>query len=167
MTINECIKFLENNGYVILSKADFYQRSLINEMAVDRKFIQNKADAEFKNIIENWCLLKYVSLTNDKMELRNHWRKELNAALRNVNKYKLNNGNNRDVVYKAIYQCYIEFAEYDKLDLTYEIYYKFKEEQIETDLSELEILFKDELLNIIHLMAYGTDEEIFNYVEQV
>lgn len=162
MNINECIKFLEENGYVILSKAD-----LINEMAVDRKFIQNKADAEFRNIIENWCLLKYVSLTNDKMELRNHWRKELNAALRNVSRYKLNNGNNRDVVYKAIYQSYIEFAEYDKSDLTYEFYYKFIEEQIETDLGKLEILFKDELLNIIHIMAYGTDEEIFNYVEQV
>lgn len=39
-------------------------------MTVDRQFIKNKAEFEFNNILENWCLLKYISLTTKKLNFK-------------------------------------------------------------------------------------------------
>lgn len=167
MNITESIKFLEEQGYVVISKAD-YQRQLINEMAVDRQFIKNKAESEFNNILENWCLLKYISLTTKKIELQNHWRSELITAIRNVWKYKLNNGNNRDTIKKAIENEYYDTAEYPTLDLSWQIKSKFDEENIiNADLKNISELFKDELQNIIELIAYGSEKSIYEYVQNI
>ena len=167
MNIKECIKFLEAKGYIVISKAD-YQRQLINEMAVDRQFIKNKAESEFNNILENWCLLKYISLTTKKIELQNHWRSELITAIRNVWKYKLNNGNNRDTIKKAIENEYYDIAEYPTLDLSWQIKSKFDEENIiDADLKKISELFKNELQNIIELIAYGSEKSIYEYVQNV
>lgn len=167
MTIKESIKFLEEQGYVVISKVD-YQRQLINEMTVDRQFIKNKAEFEFNNILENWCLLKYISLTTKKIELQNHWRSELITAIRNVWKYKLNNGNNRDIIKKAIENEYYDIAEYPTLDLSWQIKSKFDEENIiDADLKSISELFKDELQNIIELIAYGSEKSIYEYVQNV
>lgn len=135
---------------------------------IDRKFLQSKAESEFNNILENWCLLKYISLTGNKKELQSHWQKELFAAFRNISKYKLTNGNNRDIVYKAIYQIYIEMAEYNTLDLSYDIVYKFKIEKIEDiDLKELTTLFQKDLLTIIDLLAYKNEQDLIDYIQKI
>lgn len=164
MNIAEAKELLEQNGYHV-EKLSEYKKELLNEMAVDRKFIQNKAEAEFYNILTNWCLLKYISDTGEKQQLQKHWQAELSAAIRYVWKYRLTKGNDRSIVYAAIKQQYIDFAEYDQLNLADEIEMKFIEEQIEdADLAGLANAFKEQLERIMQLIAFGTSEEIKKFV---
>lgn len=59
------------------------------EMAMDRAEMKNKIDALLPQIIENWCLVKYCHLTNNKQDLVNHWSHELYVHILRVARFEL------------------------------------------------------------------------------
>lgn len=141
--------------------------SYLMEMAYDRKEIQMEFKHQFNNILTNWCLLKYISLTDDKKELRNHWKMELFNAIESVQSMSLTKGNNRKTVQKALLEFYYTKAEYDKKNLAPIVELKFEIENIAFDVFELCEQFKEEIFNIIHLIAFDDVNKIKSYVNGI
>lgn len=79
------------------------QKYLITEMVHTLKEYKEKTDNLIPQIVENWCLVRYCTLSDDKQELKDHWRKELIAHLTNVAQMKLKNGNSPTVKQNALY----------------------------------------------------------------
>ena len=57
------------------------ENNYLVEMAYDRKKFKDLIDDLSDQILENWCLIRYVSVSKDKKELRSHWEDELSAHL--------------------------------------------------------------------------------------
>ena len=55
--------------------------TILMEYAYKRKEYERDASARMQQILENWCLIHYVSLTGDKEVLKNHWKSELDTLI--------------------------------------------------------------------------------------
>lgn len=61
------------------------ENTYIVEMAYDRKKFKDLIDNLSNQLVENWFLIRYCTITNDKNELKNHWKQELRAHISNIN----------------------------------------------------------------------------------
>ena len=79
--------------HMTMSDAEQYKSSLQTEMAYERKMFKALLTNLSQQIIQNWCLVRYSTITGDKQEYVSHWRNELIAYLSNAasNKIKGNN----------------------------------------------------------------------------
>lgn len=161
MTIKIAKKLLEHAGYnVIIDDED-----ILTEMAFDKRDIQFEFKNQLSQIYQNWCLLYYVKQTKDKMELANHWSEELLTALLNVSSMKLINGNKRKKVYDALKEMFYVKLEYGNADLNMKcrLTKKFENEKIVYDLNELQEAFKNNINQLMTLIAYSNDTDIERY----
>lgn len=119
---------------------DCISDTYIVEMAINRSKYQDKLSLYKRQIIENWCLMRYCTLTNSKLELRAHWGTELKSYLNDLFYIDLKDDKSRYVKYKATRQQYIE---YDELDVNVDyIYNLIKDKFRKEGLSDKTIIYQ-------------------------
>jgi hypothetical protein len=52
-------------------------KTLLMEYAFARKELGDRILSLTRPIFSHWCLIKYVTLTGDRQQLKNHWKGEL------------------------------------------------------------------------------------------
>lgn len=149
--IEKAIELLESNGYRVL-----------NEMAYDKQKIQDTFFNYLDNIIQNYCLISYVSRTNENVHLKNHWKVELRALLLKLNKMNIRSGSKL----KALTEEFNK-TEYDINDIVDIIETKFELENIKTDLNVLANDFLKNVSNMIKIISDGTKEEIISFIDKI
>lgn len=151
MNIDETIDFLEAKGYRVL-----------NEMAYDRKKIQDTFFNYLNNIIQNYALIKYVNETGEKRDLLNHWKIELRAYLLQLNKMKMKSGNKEH----AIQEEYAK-TEYSLNDIVDIIEMKFELENINADLVHLADCFRKDIEKLVHVISNGTKDDVISFINEI
>ena len=142
----------------------------IFEMAYDRKELKKRVEGILKQIIENWCLVRYCTLYDKDNINKNHWRKELQTHLFNIFEMNIKGGN-----YSSKYNLISEIV-FDKREITTSnkvsliIRNKFRNEgiAIKNEISE-ECL--ENLKVIIELISNKETPEnsdnLFDYIENL
>ncbi|MBO6272460.1 hypothetical protein J6O48_06745 [bacterium] len=139
-------KFIE---YIIKT----FSETKLFEMAYDRKEFKKLIENLAYQIYENWCLIRYCSITNTKEELKIHWKSELRAYLRKICRaeFKLN----RTTAIKEVLMNLLELNNNYNNHLIDDIAYKFETEQIDL-IKETDII--EEIIN--DWQSYGLDDII-------
>ena len=164
MTEKEFKTFLLECVYNVLSE------TYLLEYLVKRKnFVELCRDLSHQ-IIENWCLVHYVTLTSDKAELKEHWKDELHAYLQRLNKLGIKN-NDVNTRFKAAKEGFKQYDLYDSVDNIISLVdYKFKKENI-NDINIIKQVcvdcFKslDEIVDVI--ASYGDNKKMNTYIENI
>lgn len=122
------------------------------EYALKRKeFLQNVRDIVFQ-LIENWCLIHYCTLTSSKNELKEHWKTEFFGHMSKIIRTKIKDADNL-VRLKAIKEAFNDMDLYESSDLIFNfVSYKFIEENIE--LNEIVHKVCEDCFNSINDIAY-------------
>lgn len=96
--------------------ADKACENTLFEMASNRSEFLDKLDNLHEQIIENWCLIRYCIVFDNKNINKNHWRKELSAHLYNIvlHRYDVNRIN-------AIKEVYLRKLRLDNSNVIYNI----------------------------------------------
>ena len=63
--------------YINEKLMDLIENTKIFEMAISRSKYTDRLYNMVNQIIENWCLIRYCTLTNSNLDLRAHWCSEL------------------------------------------------------------------------------------------
>lgn len=145
---------------------------MLMEYAIPRdKFIEN-AFAKSDQIIENWCLVHFCSITKTNVNnCYNHWKSELSTAMDNVWRKTIKNHKDYDTRYKAIVEA---FEWNDLFEGSERIIVltknKFKKEDIDIKSTEYVQTCNDcfnAIKDMIDIMAdYGNDR-IEDYVNSI
>ena len=125
------------------------------EMAYSRQNYLHQIMSLNKQIVENWCLIKYCNLYDEENYNRLHWSKELIAHIKKgLDKLKTTE-------YGFIYQ-----AELDNEDIVYKMLYrKWKDENLPEYARKIVAKkFTEELSKLCMLIANSSAEDIENYV---
>ena len=110
------------------------QRYLITEMTYSLKAFKNCADNIIPQIVENWCLVRYCTLSGDKQNLKNHWMKELAAHMNNIRQMKLKTSNNKNTKANALFSLWNRRdIDTDEGTIHSHIAFKFQKENIPTE----------------------------------
>ena len=147
------------------------QNYLITEIAYTLKDYKEKTDNLIPQIVENWCLIRYVSLTGDKIEYKEHWKNELRSYLNNVRQMKLKNGNSILFKQNALYFLWNRRdLDSDENVISSHIYLKFKQEKLPLKgkiFAQIVEDFKNETKNIINILLSDSPVKIYQYVETI
>ena len=142
----------------------------LNEMAYDRKDFRQIISNLDDQIVINWCLTKYGSLTGNPN--RNHWASELEAYLKKIARIKVKKDNQRCAIKKqvltAAFICQNEFN--DPTTVRLAIITKFEEEQIDINDSNVNKtigLFTNEIRYLIEIMASNSGQIIERYCKTI
>ena len=146
-----------------------YVARLLTEMAYPRQEFKRKADELTTQITQNWCLINYAKLTNNRQEVVEHWKNELSAHITNVAKMKIKKNNSFSMRVNALNEVWVDESEigrdYETVNMT--IFFKFREEQIPTD-DEVYQQVISNLMNevpiLINIMAQGDLCAIQTYI---
>lgn len=135
----------------------------IFEMAYSREKYMDLAHSLTRQIVENWCLVKYCNMHDEENYNRLHWSKELIAHLGNLQQHrKLKGGMNPDRALKIVW---LDREDLDDVNtVTTIIEMKFDIENINADLNELANEFVKHLNKIIYLASKGSYSELKKYV---
>lgn len=146
------------------------QLSLIMEYALPRsKFIDNAFNLS-QQIIENWCLVHYCTITN-RTDTKKHWKDELFAHMDNVSKNTIKKNNSFENRKKA----FIEAFDYNDLFTSPErivrlTLRKFMKEEIDTKSEEYTKCVNDcfnSINDIIDALSDGDVHKIGEYIEGI
>lgn len=107
-------------------------KMLLNEMSFNRNIFKDKIGNLTQQLLENWCLIHYVTLTGEMSELQSHWKSELKGHLLSIMRFKIKPKDNPDTRLKAIKEVWAEFEYFDPINVDITIRYKFEEENIAT-----------------------------------
>lgn len=147
------------------------QNYLITEMAYSLKEYKIKADNLIPQIVENWCLIRYCTLTNDKEDIKEHWKKELIAHMLNIGQMKLKNGNSLTSKQKALYFLWNQRdIDSDENIIHLYIALKFEEEGIPIKgkiYSQIINDFKNSTKDIVNALISGSYSNIIKYVNSI
>lgn len=117
--------------YGMKSLYNYIKTRQINEMAQNLSAFKDLVRNLHKQILENWCLVKWCDMYPDELtskRLRNHWVTELKASMLKIVEIKLKSGN-KD---KAIKKEWIELYELnDATEVADNIRDKFNKEGLE------------------------------------
>lgn len=144
------------------------QKYVITEMAMSLKDYKNRVESLMQQILENWCLVRYCTLTNDKQEMKNHWKMELRAHINNIASIKLKNGNSPTAKQNALYSLWNMYDwDTDESCISRRLYVKFEEEEISTNntiFAQIVTDFKNETKNIIKILTSNSNLDVMEYV---
>ena len=144
------------------------QRYSLNEMAMSLKDYKYRIEGILVQIVQNWCLVRYASLSGTHKQLISHWRSELYAHLTNVASLKIKNGNKADVKEKVLYDVINERDfDTDEQSISLVVSGKFFKEKISTNsqyYSETISDFKKNVKNIVNVILSGSEKVIRDYV---
>lgn len=147
------------------------QRYLITEMAYSLKTFKNCADNIIPQIVENWCLVRYCTLSGDKQNLKNHWMKELAAHMNNIRQMKLKTSNNKNTKANALFSLWNRRdIDTDEGTIHSHIAFKFQEENIPTEgdiYAQVIQDFKNATTDIVNVLTEDSPAKILNYVKTI
>lgn len=144
------------------------QRYSLNEMAMSLKDYKRRIEGILVQIVQNWCLVRYASLSGTHKQLISHWRSELYNHLTNIASLKIKNGNKADVKEKVLYDV-INERDFDtnEQSISLVVSGKFFKEKISTNsqyYSETISDFKENIKNIVNVILSGSEKVIRDYV---
>ena len=144
------------------------QEELICEMAISLSDYKALVNNLIEQIAQNWCLIRYVSLSGNKNELKKHWQSELKTHLNNISRRKLKKGDSVQAKEKALYSVWSE-NDFDTnencIDLA--IATKFEIEGIETRgkiYAQVISDFKNATKDIVNIILSESNSKIVEYV---
>lgn len=140
------------------------QRYSLNEMAMSLKDYKRRIEGLLVQIVQNWCLVRYASLSGTHKQLISHWRSELYSHLTNIASLK----NKADVKEKALYDVINERDfDTDEQSISLVVSGKFFKEKISTNnqyYSETISDFKGSIKDIVNIILSGSEKVIRDYV---
>lgn len=146
------------------------QLSVLLEYAIPRsKFVENAYNMS-DQIIENWCLAHYCTITG-RSQLKEHWKGELYVHMNNVSKKVIKANNTYDIRLKAITEGFDWNNLFDGAErINRLICVKFKTEGIDMTTKEYEQCVGDcfnSLQEIIDVMARFDPLSIEEYIGKI
>ena len=144
------------------------QRYSLNEMAMSIKDYKRRIEGLLVHIVQNWCLVRYASLSGTHKQLITHWRSELYAHLTNIASLKIKNGNKADVKEMILYDV-INERDFDtnEQSISLVVSGKFFKEKISTNgkyYSETISNFKENVKDVVNVILSGSEKVIRDYV---
>ena len=147
------------------------QKYVITEMAMSIKDYKERVENLMQQILENWCLIRYSTLTGEKQELKKHWKYELRAHINNIVSIKLKNGNSLSSKQNALYSLWnIYDWDTDESCISRRLYIKFEKEGIPTnDMVFAQIVsdFKNETKTIVKILTSSSNIEVLEYINNI
>lgn len=169
ITEQKLAKIVENVCQKVIREE--LQRYLITEMVYSLKEYKSRVDNLIPQIIENWCLIRYTTLSGDKKELREHWMTELIAHMTNVSQMKLKNCNSKLSKQNALYYLWNQRdIDNDENVIHLHIALKFKKEGIKTSgeiYANVINDFKNNTKDIIKVLLSESHSTIVKYVNNI
>ena len=132
---------------------------------------KDKSDNLIPQIVENWCLIRYSSLSGEYLNLKPHWKSELKSHLNNIRQMKLKTNNSSLTKQNALFNLWSK-RDLDKDENTIysHIYFKFEEEGIPTEgeiFAQVISDFKNDTKKIIYALTSESGETIKYYVNNI
>ena len=143
------------------------QKYVITEMAMSLKDYKQRVENLMPQILENWCLIRYTSLTGKKQELRNHWSKELKAHINNIAAIKVKSGNKTNALYH-LWNMYD--WDTDEQSIARRLITKFEIENLPTTgpiFAQIVSDFKNETTNLVKILTSDFDSEVAEYIKNI
>lgn len=138
---------------------------------VSRKhFILNSYHLLFP-LMEHWCLVRFMKLTNPECETIPHWKNEIGTFMNQISRQHLDGGNKYKTRYKALKEAWnIGNFDVDSNAVYRSIIEKFDKEQIDIGHAEIihacEDFVKDSLI-MIELLAQGNYADMKKYIQSL
>lgn len=147
------------------------QRYVITEMAYPLSTYKEKVENLLPQIVQNWCLIRYSTLSGEKENLKNHWRSELIAHLSNIAQMKLKDGNEATKKQNALFYVWnLKDYDTDENCIHMTIAYKFDEENIAPEgeiYAQVIQDFKNSTKDIIDTIISASYGNIMKYVKSI
>lgn len=147
------------------------QNYLICEMAYSLKEYKEKADNLIPQIVENWCLIRYATLSNSYNDVKNHWKTELKSHMNNIRQMKLKTNNSSLSKQNALFSIWNKRdIDKDEDSIYSHIYFKFEKEKIPLEgeiFAQVIQDFKNETVNIVNVLISDSPQKIVKYVENI
>jgi hypothetical protein len=135
------------------------------------KEYKEKADNLIPQIVENWCLIRYSTLSNEFSNVKSHWKTELKSHMNNIRQMKLKTNNNSSTKQNALYLLWDKRdIDKDEESIYSHIYFKFQKENIPTEgeiFAQVIEDFKNETVNIVNVLISNSPQKIVEYVENI
>ena len=143
-------------------------KSMLIEMSISLSDYKRIIDNLIVQIAQNWCLVRYVTLSGNKVELKKHWQSELNTHMNNIARRKLKKGDNIQSKEKALYSVWNENDfDTDEHCIDMAIVTKFEREDIDVfDKHYAQAItdFKNATRDIVSAILSGSRSTIANYI---
>ena len=147
------------------------QRYIITEMAMSVKDYRKKVEVLLPQVLENWCLIRYSTLTGEMQEVKKLWKYELRAHINNIASIKLKNGNSQLTKRKALYTLWNMYDwDTDENCIAIRLYAKFDEENIPTNgavFSQIVEDFKNETRALVGILTSDSNLEVMEYINNI
>jgi hypothetical protein len=134
----------------------FMAKNVILEMAFNRAAYKERVNALLDQLLQNWCLVKYCSITKNDNINKNHWIGELKGILATIARFNIKGNNSAISRAKALKNVWNDNDfDSDIKCVELAIYNKFKEEKIDiTNIAYKTVLTEcvnnyNEIINII------------------
>lgn len=83
------------------------ERKLLTEMAFPRKDYKQKVASIIPQILENWCLVRYCSITN-RTECKQHWSDELRGYISTASRFSIRGNDSKQARTKVLNEIWNE-----------------------------------------------------------
>lgn len=143
------------------------QKYVITEMAMPLKDYKSRVEFLMQQILENWCLVRYATISGDKTEWKKHWSMELAAHINNVASMKVKNGDKQ----KALYSLWNMYDwDTDESCIARRLITKFEIENLPTAgpiFAQIVSDFKNETTNLVKILTSDFDSEVAEYIKNI
>ena len=163
----------EQLNKIIKENIDRSIKRIISEYAEPRQKFINRIDNLLPQIVINWCLVHYCTITNEDVNrCKNHWRNELRSAIINACGKVLKGNNSIESRKKAINEA-IEYSELlTNPSMAFNIVAdKFETENIQvknnTNLTLTIQHLIDNKDSIVEIMAINEYNNIIDYINNI
>lgn len=147
------------------------QRYLITEMAMSVKDYRTRVEGLMPQILENWCLIRYSTLTGERQEVKRHWKCELRAHINNIASIKLKNGNSKLTKQNALYTLWNMYDwDTDENCIARRLCAKFDEENLPTNgeaFARVVEDFKNESKALVGILTSDSNLEVMEYIDSI
>lgn len=171
--MKQVINLTENELKILIKETveEILNKYLITEMAVSLSEYKDKAESLMQQIIENWCLIRYATLTGDKEEIKNHWKSELITHMTSIASTKIKKGNSLSTKTNALFSLWNKKDwDTDEKCISLCLYAKFLKENIPTEgdvFAQIISDFKNDTKKIIYALTSESGETIKYYVNNI
>jgi hypothetical protein len=158
------MKIFKMNNYIKDLIVEYFSNTSLFEMAYTREKYMLRLFNLKTQIIENWCLIHYCSLTN-RTETKKHWGDELSAHIDNLRDMTIKTSKKR-----ATEQEYLDNLELDNpIKIKHIIKNKFKKENIDITTDVYEKVCDDfasyGIHEIIDIICMNYSDENDDYID--
>lgn len=141
------IRISEKKLHTILSEnicavLEENKRGMLNEMALPRKDYKDKVDSLIPQILENWCLVRYCTITG-RTEYKIHWSDELRGHLLTISRFSIKGNDSIESRRKVLQEIWSENDYNQTQFLNMTVVNKFLKEGIDTSVAEYGQVLKD------------------------